>query len=159
MQTFIRTLIRYIFLNCLFCGMMPYRICIISASPKISSPQNFLYFFMTNKYFLCGYTLYSRYKLCNGQYWNTLNKKMHMVFFHPYLYKVYLVTLTYTNTYFRQSFRDRLGEHLATIFRRKHQMVQQQCFVMVFINMFTHTITLAHFFLLATQRVGELTPA
>ena len=153
---FISVLVRYILPNAFCIRIFAHCVRIESTRPQTSSPQKMLYLWMFLKNLFCCYAFYDLYDLGHRQRRNTLNQKMDMVLFHPYLHKMDFVTSRYTKTDFLQCQRNIFCEYLSTIFRWKYHMIQQQYFVMVLVDMLIHACNLAcHALLLKPpQRAG-----
>lgn len=59
-----------------------------------------------------------------------------MVFIHSYFYKPDLITFAYANTNFFQTLFYRICEDFSPILCRKYQVIQQQTFIVAFVDMF-----------------------
>ncbi len=151
----ISALVRYILLNAFSIRIFAHCVRIESTRPQIPSTQKAFYLWMFLENLFCCYAFYGLYDLGHRQRRNTLNQKMDMVLFQPYLHKMDLVTSRYPKTDFFQRQRNIFCEYFATIFRRKYQVIQQQGFVLVFIDMLIHACNLAchALFLKPPQRV------
>ena len=132
----------YILLDSLFISILPYRICIVSARPYISSPQHSFHFWMIHKYL-------SRYNAFNCRYylsyiirWNTLHQKMNMVFVRSNLHKNNLISPFNPKAHLFQCCCNFITKYFSSAFRRTYYMVQQLRFIMTFEYMFTHIINL-----------------
>jgi len=79
---------------------------------------------------------------------------MNMIFVTPYFKKPDLISLAYANTYVTQRRFYRFANHLASVFGRKYQMIQQQCLVMFFVYMLAHKSKLSKY-LTPTQASGN----
>ncbi len=142
---FIGPLIRNILLDALGIGIFAHRIGIEATSPQISSPKKFFDFFMLRKYFSRRYAFDYRHDFRHRQRWNTLHKKMHMIFFHPYLHKMEFVAQGYPYAHFFQCIRYAFVEYLSPVFRGKYEVIQQQSLIVMFIDMFIHACNIAYF--------------
>ena len=153
---FIGPLVRYILWYALVIRILAHRIGIIAACPQVSSPKQFLNFFMLHKYFSGSYAFDYRHHFAHRHRGHALHKKMHMVFFHPYLHKMEFVTQGYPYAHIFQCLRYTFGEYLSPVFRRKYQMIQQQSLIVMFIDMFIHACNIAYFnsFSKPTQGAG-----
>ncbi len=131
-ELFICALIGDIFLYALSISILTHSIRIEPTCPKFASPQKFLYIFVLLKYFARCYTFDSCYYSGYRHRRNTLYQKMHMVFIHTYLYKVYFETTGYIKANLTKSCRHLVCENRSSIFRWKDKMIQQQGLVMSF---------------------------
>ncbi len=155
-DSFISTLIGNVLFNTIGICVFAYSIGVEATCPQISTPKKFFNFFVTCKNLTGGYTFYDRHKFCHRHRWDTLYQKMHMVFFHTYFNKVNFIPKGNAKTNLFQGSRNRVAEYLSPIFRRKYKMVQQQSFIMMFVDVFAHAYNIArqNIFLKPPQGAG-----
>ncbi len=156
----IRALVCNVLLDAFSIRIFAYRVCVETTCPQVSTPQKTFHFWMQLKNLLCGYTLYRFHNLSHRQCRNALNQKMDMIFFHSNFNKVNFISTRYAEAYFFQGLRNTVAEYFSTIFCWKHEVIQQQCLIMMFVDMLVHASNVAYQALLLkpTQRVGVLNP-
>lgn len=96
---------------------------VVSACPKMSTPQYFLNFPMSLENFLSCYDFYRLHNILGAQHWHTLNQKMHMVFINSYFHKMNLVPFSYSYTYFLQCLRNFFCNNFPPVFRWTYNVV------------------------------------
>ena len=111
---------------------------IISACPKLPTPQLLIHLRMSSKYLFCRYTFCYLYYSLRKHRWHALNQKMNMIFITANLYIVYFVSFTYSQAGLFKSLFHSFREHISSIFRWTNHMVQQYSLVVPFDNMFAH---------------------
>lgn len=139
---FIASLFMDVLLNYALIRILTNRVNIIPITPKLAAPKLLLHFGMQPKQFSCSNTFYDLRYLFGRHHGNTLHQKMNMILIRSNLNKVYFKSFLYILTYFNQTLFYSLRQNTSPIFYRTNQMVQQQTFVMTFINMFTHNTNL-----------------
>lgn len=156
----IRALVGNVLLDAFSIRIFAYRICIETTCPQVSAPQKTFHFWVQLKNLLRCYALYCFHNLSHRQYRNALNQKMDMIFFHSNFNKVNFISTGYAETHFFQGLRNTVAEYFSTIFCWKHEVIQQQCLIMMFVDMLIHTSNVAYQALLLKppQRVGVLNP-
>ena len=95
----------------------------ISITPKFSAPQYLLHLRPKPKYFLRRNALYYRYYFCWTHPGYRLYQKMNMVFIHPNLEKMNIVSLRYSQTYFFQYSINGFAKYHPPVFCRAYKMV------------------------------------
>ena len=111
---------------------------IISARPKLSSPQLPLHFRLPLKYLSCRYAFRYLYYSLWQHHWHTLHQKMHMIFITPNLNISYFKSSTYFHTYLFKSLFHCLREYVSSVFRRTNYVIQQYRLVMSLDYMLAH---------------------
>ena len=131
-------LILEIFLDYFFIRVLAYRIDLITACPKLTSPELLLNFRMRSEYLFGCYTLYSTHNFSGSIHWNTLYQKMNMVTINPNLQKMNFISFLYPKADFFKCLGYRNTEHIPTILDWANKMIQKQTLVMALMNMLTH---------------------
>ena len=131
-------LLCHIFFNHFFIPILSNRIHIISAGPKLPSPQFSLHFRTPLKNFSCCYTFCDLDYSFGNHHRNTLHQKMHMVFVASNFNITYFKSSTYLQTHLFKSFFHLLRENISSIFHRTNHMIQQHGLVMSFDYMLAH---------------------
>ena len=139
---FISTLFMDIPLNYTYACILTNRVNVITIAPKLTAPKLMFHFWMKPKQFSCCNTFYHLSYLLWGHHRNTLYQKMNMIFVRTNLDKMYFKSLFYVRAYINQAFFHFFCQNTSSIFYRAYQMIQQQTFVMTFINMLTHNTNL-----------------
>ncbi len=67
---------------------------------------------------------------------------MNVIFIHPYLQELYLIALLYLQTNVSNNPIYCFIKYAPSIFRRKHQVIQQYCYIVALINVLAHASTL-----------------
>src|ERR1035437_1857161 len=137
-SAFFFTLILNIHLYNFFVCILANSINIISFSPKITAPQLIFNFWMKTKKLFCSDTFYRLNNAFHRHHWNTLYQKMNMIFICSNFNKMYFVSLCNIFTDLTQGLFNRFRQNTSSIFYRTNYMIQQQTFIMVLMNMFTH---------------------
>ena len=156
----IRPLVLDVFLDALGIRVFAHGIRIESTRPQVAAPKEFLHFGMQLKYLFRRDTLDCLHYLRNRQCRDALYQKMHMVFLHANFDKIHLISTRNPKADLFQRLRYTFSEHLAPVFRRKHEVIQQKSLVMMLVDVFIHTtnIAIASMVLKPTHRVGVLNP-
>ena len=89
----------------------------------MTTPKQFLYFWMPYEYLFRRYTLYDPHYLTRCFGWDTLDQKMYMVLISSNFYKLYLVSLTDSYTRLFQRLFYLLGKYLPTVFCRADDVI------------------------------------
>jgi len=135
-------LISYVSHNCFLASILTYGVRIVPTRPQRTAPQYLFYFRMPPEDFLRCDTLDDRNQPSYGHSRNTLYKKMNMIFFHPYFNESDLIPFSDSKANIPKAFFHTFTENLTSIFGRKHQMIQEQCFVVALIDMLAHLFKL-----------------
>lgn len=137
-----KTLSLNIFLDDLFVAVLAYGVRIVSDSPKLPAPEQFLHLGVELKDFFRGNAFYDLNDYVRRKHRDTLNKKVHMVLICANLYETYLKSFLYTQTYFFKRLLYFLSEYLSSVLCRAYEVVKKQRFVVPLEDMFAHTAIL-----------------
>jgi len=115
-----------------------------SARPELSAPEHLLHFRMGVKDLLCDDAFDRLNKCGRRQRRNALHEEVDMVFVRPNLDEMNFMTLRYRHAHLFESYLHRIRKDLSPILGRAYDVVEQECLVVPFENMFTHTPMLSH---------------
>ena len=132
------TLFIYISLNSFLICVLAYCIYIITATPKLTTPQLMLYLGMKPKKFFRRDTFYRLNYVFYRHHRYTLYQKMNVIFIRSYFNEKYFKSAFNIFTHFHQTIFNRLRQNTSPVFYRTYQMVQQQILIMTLMNMITH---------------------
>ena len=121
---FIVTLFMNIFLNYLFVCILTNRVNVVSASPKLSSPQLLFHFWMKAEKLSRCYTFHHLNYRFWRNHWNALHQKMNMIVICSNLQKMYLKPTFNIFAHLNQTLFNIFRQNTSPIFYRTNQMIQ-----------------------------------
>jgi len=127
-----------VFPNHVLVSTLPNRACEITIGPELPTLQLFLHLRASFEYLLRSQAFYQSYKLCHTIARNRLHQKMNMVFVGTNLQKFHLIPISDRKTDLLQYFVDVWIENRSPIFRRKHQVIQQDRDIVALLNVLAH---------------------
>jgi hypothetical protein len=109
-----------------------------ATGPKVSAPEYFFDFRMVKEDFSGCDTFDRLHHSCQKHIGYTLDKKVHMIFIRSYFNKVDFVALTDFKTDIFESVFGLVGEHFASVLYRTDDVIEEDRFVVTFVDMFSH---------------------
>src|SRR6266567_8339787 len=125
-----------------FVAMFSHRTAKIPVRPKLSSPQMLFDLRTQSENLPRRYAFDYRYQLRHVICRHRLHQEMNVIFIHPYLQELYLIALLYLQTNVSNNPIYCFIKYGPSIFRRKHQVIQQYCYIVALMNVLAHASTL-----------------
>jgi hypothetical protein len=131
-------LLLHILSNYLLIAVLPYRIGVVATRPEFASPELLLDLRMDAIYFPGSDALDDLYDHLRRHHRHALDEKMHVVFIHPNLDKMDLVSFSDTHAHIFKRCLHFFRKDLSSVLGRAYDVIEKKGFVMPFENMFAH---------------------